>query len=84
VWRLTLPEIRLLLERFLKREERENYRAAMVVSSIYNAVLAFSGEKKHVTPDDILGRGGGERESQSADEMEAALRAWAAMQGGSK
>jgi len=56
----------------------------MVVSSIYNAVLAFSGEKKHVTPDDILGRGGGERESQSADEMEAALRAWAAMQGGSK
>lgn len=54
-WRLTIPEYGALLNRLNESERRQNYRAAMVVSAIFNVNRDPKKRKKPYTPEEILG-----------------------------
>ena len=54
-WRLTLPEINHLANYAETRERAKYYRAAMVVSAIYNVNMDTKKRKKPFTPEEILG-----------------------------
>ena len=54
-WRLTLPEINQLANYAEVKEHNKYYRAAMIVSAIYNVNRDSSKRKEPYTPEDILG-----------------------------
>ena len=56
-WRLTLPEINQLANYAEVKEHNKYYRAAMIVSAIYNVNRDTSKRKEPYTPEDILGGG---------------------------
>ena len=56
-WRLTLPELNHLVNYAEIKEHNKYYRAAMIVSAIYNVNRDTSKRKEPYTPEDILGGG---------------------------
>jgi hypothetical protein len=54
-WRLTLPEINQLANYAEIKEHNKYYRAAMIVSAIYNVNRDTTKRKEPYTPEDILG-----------------------------
>ena len=65
-WRLTLPEINHLANYAETRERAKYYRAAMVVSAIYNVNRGKDRKSKPFTPEEILG------EKKGGDMLETA------------
>lgn len=61
-WRLTIPEYGALLNKLNESERRQNYRAAMVVSAIFNVNRDPKKRKNPYTPEEILGEKGRSRE----------------------
>lgn len=61
-WRLTIPEYGALMEQLNSQERRQNYRAAMVVSAIFNVNRDPKKRKNPFTPEEILGEKGQSKE----------------------
>ena len=77
-WDLTVSQFILLSKRWENNEYRNNYRAAMVVSAIYNVNRDPKKRKKPYTPDEILGV---KKEEEKRDMLETAKQ-WVAVKEG--
>ena len=77
-WWLTVEEYGYLSECLGNREYRNNYRAAMVVSAIYNVNRGKERKNRPFTPEEILGV---KKEEQKRDMLETAKQ-WVAVKEG--
>ena len=78
-WRLTVEEYNYLAECFKNREDRSNYRAAMIMSAVYNVNRGKERKNKPFTPEEILGI----KKDAKTDMLENARR-WVAAKEGEK
>ena len=76
-WGLTVEEYSYLSECFKNKEYRSNYRAAMIVSAIYNVNRGKERKNKPFTPEEILGV----KKSGKRDMLETAKQ-WVAVKEG--
>ena len=63
-WELTLSEWYMTAEGYAKREERENYRAALICATLWN--VHGGRNNKAVSPDEFMPR---EKKEQTAKDM---------------
>lgn len=65
-WRLTFREFNALVQRENERQKADNYRAAFIVSSIYNVNRDSKKHPEPFTPEDFLSK---KKRKQSPSQM---------------
>lgn len=69
-----MPEVNHLVERISNNEYESYYRAALIVSAIYNVNRDSKKTPKAYTPEDIIGKR--EQQERTPDEMETMAQVW--------
>ena len=77
-WRLTMREYNALCKRRRANEENETYRAAFIVSSIYNVNRAKGQDP--IRPEDFMA--GNKKPKQTPEQMLASIKSLHAQVGG--
>ncbi len=83
-WQLTLTEWTRMAEGYMAREERNDYRAALICSVLANIHRDEKRRREPYRPQDFMPGEGKPKQSQTPDQMLMIAEAWNAALGGKR